>query len=526
MAEKSTKSKTKPTKEVTETDEPKSKKGLLWIIIGAVLTAVVVAAFFILRPKPAPDDPKNSPTYSSAFFIYANDKYMLWNKDGVRLTEDEYDEKTNFIGGYAYVKKGNEYALIREDGRLTVPFGQISRVVKSYAGLFLIEDNAGVRRLWMGDGRELLAGSDLEIDAPSYSSTFLAAKMGENYYIYNYAGRLVTQFAVVDDAELEFSSGKDFVLAFYNKTNLLFDARSGQQLAIFEGDRYEVEDVTEDRSLVLMNKDEEGGDYKVFAQGRGLFDLNEITYYGLVRNSNMVVGYDDDYKEVSLLDSNFKIVKKVKADVAIKDNDTYAMLNDDGKVEIYRNGNLATTIEGSSDLLSGVVSGAELYAIRANDKYGFYRLDGSHAFGEYEDVYALFDEFHHASVSEDGDNYYMIDTNGKRLNDLAYERIYTYDHSYYVRNADGKRALLAEDGQPVTGFDYTDGANRGVAVDHEIWTMKREANKYDVVDVTAKKILLAEVNPSEFYANYFVVKNADEKKEYYTYTGLKFYTEE
>ncbi|MBR3233076.1 hypothetical protein IKF74_02245 [Candidatus Saccharibacteria bacterium] len=519
MAEKSTNEKP---------DKPKSRKGLPWIILGAVLTVVVVAAFLILKPKAAPDDPKNSPTYSSAFFIYTNDKYTLWNKDGVRLTNDEYDEKSNFIGGYAYVKKGNEYALVREDGRLTVPFGQISRVVKSYAGLFLVEDNAGARRLWMGDGKELLAGSDLEIDAPSYSSTFLEAKMGGNYYIYNYAGRLVTQFAVVDDAELKFSTAKDFVLAFYNKTNLLFDARSGQQLAIFEGDRYEIDDVSENRGLVLLEKsdNDEGGDYKLYVSGKDFYDLNEIKYYGIVINSDMVVGYDDSYEEVALLDGNYKIARKVAADVALKDINNYAMLNEDGKVEIYVNGNLSKTIDGSSDLASGVVYDAGLYAIEANEKYGFYRLDGSFAFGEYKDIYSLFDKFGHASVSEDGDNYYMIDASGKRLNDLTYQRISTYDHSYYVRNSDGKRALIAEDGQPVTGFDYTDGSNRSAAVDHEIWTMKRDANKYDVVDVTAKKVLLGEVNPSEFYANYFIIKNGDDKKEYYTYSGLKFYTEE
>ncbi|MBQ1528329.1 hypothetical protein IIZ77_01615, partial [Candidatus Saccharibacteria bacterium] len=294
-------------------EKSKSKKGWFWIGLGIVLTVIVVVGCLLLKPKPAPDDPKNSPTYSASFFIYANDGYTLWNKEGARLTEDVYDDKSNFIGGYAYVKKGNEYALIHESGRLTVPFGQISRMVENYAGLFLIEDNNGVRRLWMGNGKELLAGSELDIEAPSSSSTFLAAKMGENYYIYNYAGQLVTQFAVVDDAELEFSTAKDYALAFYNKTNLLFDARSGQQLAIFKGDRYELDDISEDRQMIMIEKsdNDDGGDYKLYVQGKGLYDLNEIKYYGMVAGSNMVVGYDDSFEEVSLLDNNYKIAKKV-----------------------------------------------------------------------------------------------------------------------------------------------------------------------------------------------------------------------
>ena len=79
---------------------------------------------------------------------------------------------------------------------------------------------------------------------------------------------------------------------------------------------------------------------------------------------------------------------------------------------------------------------------------------------------------------------------------------------------------------PVTGFDYSEGYNRSVAVDHEIWSLKREDKKYDVVDVLTGKMILSEVNVYDFYADYFIVKNGDDKKEYYTYSGVKFYTEE
>ena len=36
-------------------------------------------------------DPKANLSYSKAFFIYDDGKYTLWNNEGKRLTEDDYD---------------------------------------------------------------------------------------------------------------------------------------------------------------------------------------------------------------------------------------------------------------------------------------------------------------------------------------------------------------------------------------------------------------------------------------------------
>lgn len=529
MADKieSTKTKTKPTSEVAEkTGKSGSKKGWLWITLGAVLTAIVVVGLVLLKPKPAPDDPKNSPSYSASFFIYANGSYSLWNKDGARLTEDDYDDKSDFVGGYAYVKKGNEYAIIDASGRQTVPFGQISRVIRSCAGLFLIEDNNGGRHLITGANRELLAGEDLQINAPGTKSTFLIAEKNGRYYVFNFAGRLVIDFAKANDEEVTSDTENDFALVYYNETNLLFDTRSGESMAMFNGVRFQIEDVSEDRTAVLLSDYDDGNSYKLVKNG-SLYELNEIKYYGMVRGTDILIGFDDSYETIALLDNNYKISRKVPANLALKDANNFAVLNDDGKIEVYQGGNLAKTIEGEDiDLESSVVYDANLYAFKVNGKYGFYRLDGSFAFGEYEKVYSLFDKNNHTSVTEDGENYYMIDANGKRVSDVSYKKFYAYDHSYLVVDANNKRAILNEAGQQVTGFDYTEAYNRSVAVDHEIWSLRKEANKYDVFDALTGKMILTDVNPYDFYANYFTVKNEDDKKEFYTYEGVKFYAEQ
>ena len=336
-------------------------------------------------------------------------------------------------------------------------------------------------------------------------------------------------FQKVDDAEIEYDMANDFAMIFYNDSNLLFDTRSGEQLTLFGGIRFEIDDVSEDRSMILLadDDDEDEKNLHKLIKGNVVYDLTEMQYYGMVRGEvNLLIGYDDSYEEIALLDNNYKVTRKVSAYLALKDANNFAALND-GKIEVYQGGNLVKTIEGDDlDLESSVVYDANLYAFKVNDKYGFYHLDGSYAFGEYAEVYSLFDEKNHAMVSDDGESYYMIDTSGKKVSDVSFRRVYAYDHSYLVTDADGKRAILNAAGQPATGFDYTEAYNRSVAVDYEIWSLKKEASKYDVFDAKSGEMVLTDVNVYDFSANYFTVKNEDGKKEFYTYSGLKFYTEE
>ena len=45
-----------------------------------------------------------------------------------------------------------------------------------------------------------------------------------------------------------------------------------------------------------------------------------------------------------------------------------------------------------------------------------------------------------------------------------------------------------------------------------------------MIDVDTGKVLLEHANTQTFYANYFTVKNDDNKLEYYTYEGKLFFT--
>jgi len=502
------------------------RKAKLFIPILLVVSLFILVFLFILRPaKLDPTDPKSSPTYSPAFFIYSDGKYSLWNSDGVRLSDDQYSAKSAFIGGFAYVKKGREYAIIKDDGSISVAYGKISDMLDSRSGLFLVEDNDGGRALLDGKGKVLLQGDDLTIDAPSSTSTFLLAHTGEKYYVFNYSGILMQQFDQVENNTVKLSNTNDIGLVFYDNHNMVFDNRTGKFLASFDGTQFILDSISDDRSIILLYERDNHSNYKLVKDGK-VFDLNEAKNYGIIRDMNLVVAYDN-YDEIALLDSDYRISSRVNSNLALKDLRNYATLNDKNAVVIYYRGNPVATFAEGSDLLSGVLLDSNLYIIREDKTYNFYRLNGSLAFEGHAYVSGLFDKNHHTSVSDDGENYFLIDQGGKRLGDFTYSKIYSYSKSYLAVNSDEKQAVISNTGVLLTDFVYSDAANRSIAVDHDIWSLKLDKDAYDIIDTLAKTpLLLSKVNIGDFYANYFTVINDDGGHDFYTYSGYKFYSTE
>ena len=145
----------------------------------------------------------------------------------------------------------------------------------------------------------LLKGDDLDLDYSSNTATFCVVKSENVYYVFNYAGVLMAQINAVEDEEMRFSSKDEFGLVYYNNWNLVFDNRAGKQLAAFEGKRFSFDSISEDRSTILLDEYEDSESYKVIRDGR-LYDLSGNKSYGMIRNSNWIIGYDD-YTEISLL---------------------------------------------------------------------------------------------------------------------------------------------------------------------------------------------------------------------------------
>ncbi len=503
--------------------EKKSKRGLfIGLAIGAVALVGGMVGIIVGLNQTDPTNPKANLTYSKAFFVGNDGKYTLWNNEGKRLTEDEYSYKSDFIGGHAYAKKGDQVGVIDENGQATIEFGKFGSISQK-GGLFLAQDgNTKTYYFLTGAGKELLHGEQIDVYYYNLSSAFAVAKLDGKLYLYNYAGKLLYETDVVDGAkDVKFDNSYDFGAFYYNDKNIIFDARNGEILATIDGPRYTFEEISTNREKVLLENYNESGKYKLIAGGK-IYDLDETKYYSFTA-LNDLVGYDN-FSEIALLNDDYKVARRVSTYLALKDYNNFATANDNGDVEIYQNGQVIKTFTDDADITSGILY-EDLYGISNGGSYKFYHLDGSVAINhDYKEIKTLFDEHHHAVVSDEVNEYYLIDNNGNRIGEGTARQISVKGGGYEFRNIDSKYAIGNKSGERITDYKYNSTYYRSAAVDRNIWTGRNDVESYDVIDADKKKVILENVNVQSFYADYFTVKNSEGKTEYYTYDGVLFLT--
>lgn len=507
----------------------KSKKNL-FIGLGAGVLAVgaAVACMFIIKNTTDPADKRSKLSYSDSFFVSDNNTYTLWNRFGVRVTEDEYTSKSDFLAGCAAVQKDGQSAVIRENGTLAVDYGRYGEIA-ARGGLYYAKDgNTKMYSVITCSGKVLVQGTDIKMQTYGSANGFALVESEKQYDLFTWSGVKLISLAKSEDADDPILGGSnDFGSLYYNGQNFIFDARTSQMLAAFEGPKYSIDDVSESRTQILLESDEEDilVHHKMITNGK-VYDLTDTEQYGFV-NNEYLIGYND-FEAVALLDKDYKLAKYVGTYLSLKDLDNYAVLNDEDEekpvAEIYYRGSIVSTFDKDPYVVSGILYD-DYYLIRNDGKFRFYNLDGSGVNDkEYISVLSNFNKKHHAIVAEEEGKYYLINTQWKQLNEEAYARIYSDEGGYEVKNSDDKYGILNNEGALVTEVKYTSVYYRSAAVDYDIWTGRNAYNDYDVIDVANGKVILEHANVQNFYAHYFTVLNSDKKTEYYTYNGNLIYT--
>ena len=507
----------------TNTKTKSKKPFIIGAVCAAILVIIGVIVAVICNNNLDPSDPRASLSYSRSFFIFDNGKYTLWNADGDRLTEDEYNGRSDFIAGHAYVYKDQQAGIIDENGNMSVDFGKYASI-NAKGGLYLAQDgNTKAYQVLTGSGSVLEEGEDLEISTSNSSSPFAAVKSKEKVNLYTCSGNLITSVDVTDDKEdVKLSSSDDFGSFHYGNQNVIFDARSSSILATFEDDSsYRFDSVSDDRTIIILEKYNDSDKYKLITNGQ-LYDLEELKYYSITMN-NIVIGYDN-YSELALLNNDYKIERRVSTYLDLKDTNNFAYRNKDGAVEIWQNGENIKTIEKADIAASGILF-ENYYAIEEDEKANFYNLDGSVAFNhDFKDIYSLFDKNHHAIVSDEENKYYLIDTSGNQVGDYTARYISSRDGGYEFRNEEGNYAVADETLSWMSEYKYESLYHRSTAVGRNLWTGRLENDNYDLIDVENHKTIAEDVNIQSVYENYYTVKNDDGVLEYYTLDGKHFYT--
>ena len=507
----------------TEKTERKRKNGLLWGIIGGLIVVLAVVLCIIFKPKTA-DDPTASPSYSKSFFISDSGKYSLWNADGKRLSDEVYSSKSDFVDGYAMVRSGDNYGIIKEDGQFSIKFGEYKNI-EARSGLYLVTTKDDKHKVITGSDKEIISADKISPSTPLSTVGFAVAEYDNKVEAYFYDGSVIMKTEAVEGQEAEYTQNNDFGIIYYNDKNYVVDTRTKRVLATFDGKYHKFSEISKKRNKVLLKNSEDSTKYKLIAGG-SVYDLNETKNYAFTQFEDLI-GYDD-YSAVSILDADngYKTAVKVSSTLALKDKNNYVTKEDD-KIVIYRNGQKVKTFEKSPDIETGVLYN-DYYVICDDEKYGIYDLDGNLVRDGYKDIWSLYDMHGKVAVANEENKYYLIDTDGNRITDDTYYRIRTYEKGYTFRKeADGNFGIANEQGKLVTELKYKDTTSYSTSVPtRNLWTGKIDSDRYDLVDVDAGKIIISDVNIQTVNKNYFTVKNSDKKTEYYTLSGEKFYTTE
>lgn len=521
-------------KEESEANTQKKSNNLLnkKRIIPIIIVAIIIAAILIILPKKGKKQKENIDiNYSTSFFIRdENNKYALFNDDGKKLTDFIFTSVNDFINDATIVKKDNEYGIIDSNGKMVADFGKY-RYINQVGGLFKAENSEYDYFLVDGKGNVLYDLEDIDLVTYIAEKRYFLLEDNNNktYKILNYKGKEIASFPINSSVEKEpTTSEKDgYASIYYDNKNYIFDPIEGKLIASFEANSHYCINGTD-------------GDIFVLNSCTSMFERQDETFYKFIKDGKVYDTtekcnriYYDSGNVICFNGTNRNIIDtklNLGLDISNKayiDNNNYAM-NKNGTisgVDFYNNENVIKNAECRKLIDTGYMkNGLYLLSTIKYNKcgiepgmYEYYKSNGEVAFGKTFKSASLFDKNGLAKVSEDGEKYYLMDSNGKKVSD-EYSDI-TANLDYYVVTNNNLKGIISENGKSLVDCKYSQVSIIG---NHEYALLTTPDSKYVLYNLETKnQIKTFDEMPgsSEHYLT--ITKNG--VKQYYTYSGKMFY---
>lgn len=507
----------------------KSKSKLCIMILLLVAVLGVIAFLYFKKDKKQNND--FDINYSTSFFIKdANGKYALFNDDGKKLTDFIFTSVSEFANGTARVEKDDAYGIINTNGKMTVDFGKYS-YINDEGGMYVVEGEDYNYFLINSEGKVLYNEEGMGLLDFSGRDIYLILKDTKNkvYKVLNYEGKEMASFSIDSNAKAPSTNDEDgYISVFYNNKNYILNSVTGKEVTSFDADlHYCINYVKEDGKIIIMNSCSIWGQsqtyYKFIKDGK-LYDLTDkcerVDY--LEGNFSCKKNYT-----TFLLDSNLNVGIDISNSAYI-DNNTYATEKDwkSESVDFYNNGSIVKNV-GCRELSSTGHMKNGLYILKAyyrntcgddSDTYEYYKTNGEKAFGKSFKSAKMFDENDLAIVSEDKENYYLMDINGKKISQ-DYSDIHSRS-SYYTVVKNKLEGIIDKNGNVILECKYKEVQPIKNIEKYVILTTTD--SKYIVYDIE-KKSEIVTVDKSPSLTAHYIEVSKDGKNQYYTYNGKMFY---
>ena len=525
-----------------------NKKIIFIVGLVVIVIIVIIIVFSFLKPKNNFESNSNDNvieedfsgidsdydedkyTNSTSFFFQNEDMtYTLYDENGNKLSNEDFTSVSGFVNGIAAVlKDDNKGGLIKEDGTMLIDYEDVVNI--SNIGAFFVaeyedpDDYTRYTKIYDSNGKVIKEGEQVygvNLIINNYHRVSMISDI-DNYYIYNYKGELVSTIPMAEAySGIEANTnGSSYLIIYYNYKSYLINTNS-KLLFTLDGEYY-IEDVSKDGSKVLLiPSDDYYGytdkkHYKLVKNGKVFseFETDESLYF----ENNMIKG------SLDLYDENGKIIKQG----CYYDENNYVVENDD-KYDLYENGKLKTTLNCERNIAN---TNNGLYLMKDCNKQDgliYYKLDGTKLNNTIYEKAFVFDNYGIAIVSEDSEDYYLMNTNGEKSSkdyddiELVYTKsmvsVKDTSANVYMATKNNEKILLNTDGKELVRGDE-------IEVNEYNFAIAQRDEDYEIVDIDKNKsVAIIEANPT-LYKDYFTYEYNGEIKYCAYGSGNPFFEEQ
>lgn len=482
-------------------------------------------------------------THATSFWIANSegDATALFDMDGNQLTDFIYDiYSKKFINGVTMVKtKDGKPGLIDTKGNLVVGLDQYKYIFEEGGNYRAVDADYNDYLLNSAGKMIRMLEEDEEFfdDVDGYTYSIIESE--NDYTIIDYNGETVLTLPKEDDVELGrnyMHSQGDYLSIFYNQTNYIINLATKQVEIELPNQHYCIDTIKDNEMIIYACgpiDSEYSSEYKWIRDGKVIYSttLDSSEKLNFSRNNVILQGtpswmLDENGNKVFEITHSFYIDDK---NYIIEDEDDWNTLH------LYVDGNLKDDLECS--LWKWNVN-YDVYWLDCTDdrfvsdsvfgKKILFNSDGTRVNDKnYELAYEP-DENGNSVVTEDRENYYLINIKGERIsgdyaNDNSYNKIYPIEgmpELYSAMRKDGQEAIFKINGEDlITG----DEIRTEVASNGKTYAIVKRDEAYSIYDLSNMKEM-ATVDEKPYTRSEYFTTSLNDKTQYYSYTtGKMFY---
>lgn len=447
------------------------------------------------------------------FFQNADDSYDLYTYEGKAETTEKYDGFKKVKNAGYIVEKNKKYGYISTSGKELIKLGKYDSI-KALGKILVAKDTEDKITLLDSKGKELYKESD---SVQITISGLPIIKQNKEYIVLTLEGEefLKTKKEVKNADCID----NQYILVNYDKKLTLTDIEAKEKTeweidvtsvyALFDHSTkgYLLYDKNNKKVLLVNNVGKV--DFAIDIEVEKIYFDKKLNI--IVENQEKIYVVSDDGQKITEMNSYFQ------------DTKNYVTKNTSliyGPHKFYKDGK-EKEVEGIQLDPEAGYTDHDVFPVYLRSKgYVYYGFDGKQVFDDVYEEVTTFDEFNVAIVSKKEGKYFLIDKKGKKLS-KEYVNIELINYGYYAGyTTDNKYEVIDLTGKKVIDMEFM-GSKDVVKYDNKMYGVFNKSGKTYIYDMSEYLELFTLQGEVEFNKDgYFIVNN----RAYYTMKGKEIYS--